>query len=240
MGLILSKSDTDNPMAHYHLTPVSSNKKTGAIPVSTSSTSTCPSACPFKAENGGGCYGLGGPLAIHWSMVSQGKRGGNLDAFLAQIKKLPKGQLWRHNQVGDLPGDDNHIEWSELSKLVAANKGKRGFTYTHKPLTASNLLAIRGANAQGFTVNVSTNGLAHAAQVKTDFPDLPVCVVVESDEKRPHFKVGEHTVVTCPAAIREGIDCASCGLCQRAERPYIIGFPAHGVSKKKVNAIVAA
>lgn len=236
----MSKSDTDNPMSFYHLTAVSTNRKVGPLPVTTTSNDTCPNACPFKAENGGGCYGLGGPLAIHWSQVSRGQRGGDLDALLSSIRKLPKGQLWRHNQVGDLPGEGDTIDLPAVAKLVAANKGRRGFTYTHKPLTASNLLAIRGANTNGFTVNVSTNGLTHAAMVKSDFPDLPVCAVIASDEKRPHFKVGEHTVVTCPATIRDDITCATCGLCQRAERPYIIGFPAHGVSKRKVDAIVTA
>jgi hypothetical protein len=45
----------------FHLTRVSSNAKTGKIPVSTSSKATCPATCPFM---GNGCYAASGPLAI--------------------------------------------------------------------------------------------------------------------------------------------------------------------------------
>ena len=80
----------------YHLTEVSSNKKTGPIPVSTTSSDTCPPACPF---NDGGCYAKSGPLALHWKKVSEDQRGDDFDTFIDKIKKLPKNQLFRHNQA---------------------------------------------------------------------------------------------------------------------------------------------
>ena len=72
-------------------------------------------------------------------------------------------QLWRHNQAGDLPGRGNKIDLRLLAELVAANRQRRGFTYTHKPLTAANVAAIMGATRDGFTVNVSANSPAHGA-----------------------------------------------------------------------------
>jgi len=45
-------------------------------------------------------------------------------------------------------------------------------------------------------------------------------------------------VVVCPATIRDDVSCASCQLCQR-QRDFIIGFPAHGTSKKKASAIAS-
>jgi hypothetical protein len=57
---------------NVHLTLVSSNAKTGPIPVSTSSAVTCSDACPFKKD---GCYADSGPLALHWSKVTSGQRG---------------------------------------------------------------------------------------------------------------------------------------------------------------------
>ena len=44
-------------------TAKSSNKKTGPMPVSTTSSETCPTTCPFK---GNGCYAESGPLAFLW------------------------------------------------------------------------------------------------------------------------------------------------------------------------------
>ena len=84
----------------YHLTPRSSNKKTGPIPVSTTSRDSCPDTCPLK--NGGGCYAGSGPLSLHWDKVGT-DRGVSLESFCDTIRALPKGQVWRHNQAGDLP-----------------------------------------------------------------------------------------------------------------------------------------
>ena len=62
-------------MANYSLTRKSRNKKTGRIPVSTTSAETCPEACPFK---GAGCYADGYPLKGRWDEVTRGERGGTL------------------------------------------------------------------------------------------------------------------------------------------------------------------
>lgn len=56
----------------------------------------------------------------------------------AQIAALTEGQLWRHNQAGDLVGGGNEIDTAPRGQLVAANAGKRGFTYTHKPVIGEN------------------------------------------------------------------------------------------------------
>ena len=41
----------------------------------------------------------------------------------------------------------------------------------------------------------------------------------------------------CPATYRDDISCATCGLCQRANRKVIVGFPAHGSRNKVASAI---
>ena len=151
-----------------HVTLVSSNAKTGPIPVSTSPSSTCPDACPFKLS---GCYAKSGPLALHWSKVSAGLRGLQWTEFLDVVRSFAEGQLWRHNQAGDLPGDGDKIDGVALAQLVKASAGKRGFTYTHKPATSANLRAIRSANRDGFVVNLSANSVAHADTLaKTGLP----------------------------------------------------------------------
>lgn len=225
-------------MTHFHLTLKSTNAKTGPIPVSTTSSTTCPSACPFNHMNEGGCYAASGPLALFWRKVSEGKAGDSFARFLSQIAALPVGQLWRHNQAGDLPGDGDTIDAEALSQLVAANRGKSGFTYTHKPATAENLAAIRAANAGGFTVNLSANSLAHADELAAH-DAAPVVVVLPSDV---HGNVQLSTpagrvVAVCPATYQETRNCANCGLCQKQRRKAIVGFPAHGASKRRADAI---
>jgi len=217
-----------------HLSLVSGNLKIGKLPVSTSSADTCPAACPFRA--GGGCYADYGPLQIHWKKISAGQRGSSWGEFCRMIADLPMGQAWRHNQAGDLPGRSNRIDRAKLRQLVKANAGKRGWTYTHKPLTETNVRAIREANAGGFTVNVSANDATHAASVKRDYPDLPVACVLPADTTAKVQTADGVRIVTCPATLRDDVTCEKCLLCQRSDRDYVIGFPAHGSGRKKAES----
>jgi hypothetical protein len=229
-------------MSRYNVSIVkqSKNAKTGPIPVSVTSEQTCPDACPFKAQEKGkasACYAKCGPLAIHWRKVSEGKHGMDWVEFCQVIAALPDGQLWRHNQAGDLPGIGDEIDEREMLQLVQANEGKRGFTYTHKPPTGLNRLLIEHANDEGFTVNLSGNDMAHA-DVLYDLGIGPVVTVLPSDQTENTVTPAGRTVVVCPAAIRDGISCATCKLCARANRKVIIGFPAHGAGKKYINAML--
>lgn len=218
-----------------HLTRASTNVKTGPIPVSTSSADTCPPSCPFRAK---GCYAASGPLAIHWAKITSGGRGLNWQAFCDTIASLPRGQLWRHNQAGDLPGEGEYIDHNALSKLTNANKGRRGFTYTHKYGSASNREAIRSSNRNGFTINLSANNLAHADELAS-LKCGPIVVVLPSDQTKNTYTPAGRKVVVCPATQSDSVTCASCGLCQK-QRGAIVGFPAHGTSHKTVNSIVAS
>lgn len=227
---------------NIHLTLVSGNAKTGPIPVSTSAMQTCPDACPFKD---GACYAGGGPLLLHWRKVSSGERGDNYSDFLGAVKKFRPGQLWRHNQAGDLAGNNNTIDTDALKQLVEANKGKKGFTYTHKPVldkqgddAASNRDAVKYANENGFTVNLSANNLSHADEL-LKLGVGPVCAVVPMDVTKNTVTPAGNRVVVCPAAVRDGVSCATCKLCSFAKREYVIAFPAHGVKKKALSKMVS-
>jgi hypothetical protein len=228
---------------YIHLSLKSRNSKTGPIPVSTTSADTCPAACPFNHQNEGGCYAEANfHLRQHWNKVSSGKRGdSNWSSFTSQIAKLRDGQLWRHNQAGDLPGEGNEIDTAQLSQLVEANKGKRGFTYTHKPLTAENAAAIKDANANGFTINLSGNNLAHADELASQKIAPVVVVLPASVEGNVTVATpAGHRVVVCPATYREDVNCASCGLCQVRDRKVIVGFPAHGAGAAAADAVARA
>lgn len=214
----------------YHLTQKSSNAKTGPIPVSTTSSDSCPVSCPM---HDGGCYAKSGPLALHWAKIDKGERGMDEKTFLAAIRSLPDGQLWRHNQAGDLPGIGDTIDKASMIALIQANQGKRGFTYTHKPVdNILNYDLVRYANAKGFTVNVSTNSLAEADRMSEC--GLPVVTIMPDDTTEKVTLSSGVTVVVCPAQTGKAESCATCQLCARSNRKVIIGFRAHGTAKRKV------
>ena len=218
---------------YYHITPKSSNSKTGPIPVTTTSADSCPPSCPFS---GGGCYAKSGKLAIHWKHVSAGARGGSLEDLTSFISRLPEGTLFRHNQAGDLPGEGEKIDGVALRKIVKANTGRRGFTYTHKYSKRGNLRHIKAANDAGFVVNLSANSPAHADELAETGAGPVVCVLDQSTTKNTTTPAGRKIVV-CPATVRDDVTCSTCGLCARSTRSIIIGFPAHGTSKRKASAI---
>jgi|TARA_R110000822_G_scaffold100181_5_gene225729 hypothetical protein len=230
---------------NYLITTKSKNKKVGPIMVTTSERATCPNACPFK---GNGCYADGGPLRFLWDKLSiadgatsfkNGKgtvQVHNHAQLLEAIEAQPEGALWRHNQAGDLPGEGDKIDDKALTDIVRANKGRNGFTYTHKPLTRDNREGIAFANKQGFTVNLSANSLSHADELAA--LDIgPVVTVLPIEQLENTTTPAGRKVVVCPAVTGKTASCATCALCQKRDRNTIVGFPAHGVGKNKAQAV---
>ena len=159
--------------------------------------------------------------------------------------------MFRHNQAGDLPGTGNAIDAGKLSELAHAAAHVRGFTYTHKPMTAANAAAVREANNAGFTVNLSANNLAHADTL-AETNAGPVVVVLPGaaeDMARAARAAGAavptlatpkgRKVVVCPATYRDDVTCKSCGLCAVATRTAIVGFPVHGAAYRKAERATA-
>lgn len=201
------------------------NRKTGPIPTTRSPASTCPDSCGLK---GNGCYAENAPLV--WAWTDDAVKGCDFDALLMKIRKIPAGSLWRHNEAGDL-------DFETLERLVAANSGRRGFTYTHHVPTQNprRLAELRAANANGFTINLSAdNGQIADRYVALG---LPTVVVLPMSAENVSYTPAGNKVVACPAEKSEKVTCATCGLCQIADRPYIIGFRAHGSRKKTAERV---
>jgi len=176
-------------------------------------------------------------LNDHWKRVDSGERGIDWRRFTRAIGKLAVGQLWRHNQAGDLPGRGSKINRGMLEALVKANQGKRGFTYTHKPMaTKSNRLAVQYANQNGFTVNLSANSPMHA-DVLADLGIAPVAAIVPTGTAPVSYTPAGRKIVVCPAQQRDDVTCQTCGLCSHAKRSVIVGFLPHGNMAKLVNSI---
>lgn len=218
-----------------YLSLKSSNSKTGPIPVSTTSDETCPPACPLRDI---GCYAKAGPLWFRWLEVTRGERGGTWQEFVDKVAALPAGQLWRHNQAGDLPGEGDTINDAALGELVKANRDKRGFTYTHKPMNEHNAFVVSLANYNGFTINLSANNLEHADTLAA-LAVAPVVTVLPADVQgnQKVFTPAGRQVAVCPATYDERVTCSSCQLCQRQNRKVIVGFPAHGAQRKSADKV---
>lgn len=212
----------------------SGNDKTGPIPTTTTERASCPPSCPLKGPKGP-CYAESGYYTrTNWDHVDSGKRDHGWRAVMDQITNLPDGQLWRHNVAGDLPHTDGFIDYNLLKSLVAANTGKRGFTYTHHDLSiGSNFTLISSAIRAGFTINVSHNSPQEALAADHG---LPKVTLVPLDFWATNGK-REGSIVRCPAEYMDDVSCATCGLCQRADRKDIIGFTAHGSQAKAANII---
>jgi len=182
-----------------------------------------------------GCYASAGfHTNLHWNKVTSGERGTPLAGLCETIRKLPEGQVWRHNVAGDLMGDRETIDAPALWSLAHANTGRRGFTYTHYKPEGANLEAIEGANRAGFTVNISANSPSEAVAIQSR-TTAPVVTIVPSDYWTTSNKVGD--IVRCPAEYKDDVTCASCQLCQRAERAVIVGFTVHGTQAEQADVI---
>ena len=130
---------------------------------------------------------------------------------------------------------------------VRLARGKRGFTFTHKPVVRSGLVdektiqrnrdLIKHANDNGFVINLSADNLDQADRYKR-LGVGPVTVVLPMNASSKAFKTKEgHTVIVCPAE-RTGIQCVDCKLCAIPTRKCIVGFRAHGAKKRMVSELV--
>jgi len=183
--------------------------------------------------------------------MDRGETGGNFDEFIKEVEQLPRRQIWRYGQAGDLPGEGDLIDRESMLRLAKANRGRPVIAFTHKPPTEENLETLRMAQELGFSVNLSANDVRHADQLVVH--GLNVVVVLPSEyEKLPSESKTEYRtrlnalpkrtpagqrIAVCPATYTE-TTCLQCGVCANpASRQAIIGFPAHGTKKKQVSAM---
>lgn len=212
--------------------PASSNAQLGPIPASTTEQASCPSTCPMAEA----CYAKFHFQGAAWRKVSE--TGIVWGEFLSKVRRIARGQIWRHNVSGDLPHVDGTIDRASVADLVAANKGRKGYTYTHHVLNTENLQIIKEANSNGFTISASCESVEVADQVMTEH-GIPAVAVVSSTESRRFFTTTNgRKCVVCPAKIHDDVTCATCGICANADRSVIVCFPSHGTAKKKADRIV--
>lgn len=215
----------------YNFIKVSRNIKTGPIAVTRSPQVNCPDTCSLKNN---GCYAENFRLGAAWKKDLT--KGFMFEDLVSAIRKLPKGSLWRHNEAGDFSQDGNgNINANELELLINANKDKNGFTYTHHVPNKHNAKLVKYANDRGFTINLSAESLTQA----DDYYNLkvgPVVTLLPIESEKVTLTPNGVRVVKCPATYQE-LTCSECKMCQRSNRNYIIGFPAHGTKKSSAEKI---
>ena len=180
-------------------------------------------------------------MRMAWDKVDN-RTGKNLlswEDFCKQIKALPEGSLWRHNQAGDLPSTKRYgsesINHTQVRQLTRANRRKRGFTYSHKdPFFRNNAKIIAEANRGGFIINLSANSLTQAdryAALKIG----PVVATVPSDHPKVSYTPEGRKCVVCPKQTMATLTCLDCKWCARENREVIIVFRAHGTKVRKLD-----
>lgn len=222
---------------HTALTLHSRNDKTGSIAVSTTARPSCSPTCPLAGD--GGCYADANyRTRDHWDRVTAGTRGLPNAEFTEAVSNIRPGRRFRHNVAGDLWHDAGRINGALLRRLADAASHLTAWTYTHHARTVANLATIRSALRRGFTVNLSTESKLEAAYyARRGYP--VVCVVPE--DAPPHFVDGGVKFRQCPATFDGSpTQCATCGggvpLCARADRDFVITFPAHGARSARAAA----
>ena len=210
----------------YNFVRQSANRKTGPIPVTYSSRATCPPSCTHYRST---CYAETGPTRLAWNRADNGLR---LAELCAHIQTIPRGRLWRYGVAGDLPGEGEQLDREGLAMLARANRGRRGFAYTHK-LDPAHWDAYKDATGKGFTINLSADSASQADDLAQT--GLPVVLTIPSTSPEKLYTPSGRIVVTCPAQTRDDVTCMDCGLCARADRQVIVGFRSHGTRSKKLD-----
>ena len=216
----------------FHLSRVSSNKKTGPIAVTTTSKNSCSASCGMREV----CYAKNSYLAIHWSKVSNGFRSKQWREHLDDLASLPFGSPLRLNQAGDLVANSGRLSRAFIDGLLSVVKSRRlqAWTYTHHDHTlGENGKLLRRANREGLRVNVSTETEESADRAIAS--GLPAVLAVSSEETRTAWRTPARNLVkVCPAQLRD-TDCNRCMLCHKRGSKVIIAFLAHGSRKNRAN-----
>jgi hypothetical protein len=216
---------------HMHIVAVSSNSKTGPIPVTyRDMDATCPRDCPFFAN---GCYGDGRIKALARKFSSTV----TLDhANSVLSRRLKSARYLRDRVVGDLVDASGKFDMGYVLAIakLSAKHGLKVFGYTHawRKLTKAQ---VKRKSASGYVMNASCETVADVRQAIS----LGMPVVITNDNVPERDNVAGYRVITCPAQVRDNVTCASCGLCAKPDRKVIIRFLTHGPSKKRARKAIA-
>ena len=217
---------------HMHIVAVSSNSKTGPIPVTyRDMDATCPRDCPFFAN---GCYGDGRIKALARKFSSTV----TLDhANSVLSRRLKSARYLRDRVVGDLVDASGKFDMGYVLAIakLSAKHGLKVFGYTHawRKLTKAQVKRI---SASGYVMNASCETVADVRQAIS----LGMPAVITNGKILEGAMIDGRRVITCPAQSRDNVTCATCGLCAKTDRKVIVRFMPHGPSRKRAERAIAS
>ena len=245
-------------IARYLLIRRSEASKIGPIPATYATWDSCPIYCKMKVH--GGCYAICS-RRITGSVRRARRQGRSIWQLLPEIDEIPDGTPFRWGVAGDLPGNGRWIESHALLALARSVSRLKAWAYTHYLTPPSgmslrsyvggnpawswgrhNLRAIREAQAAGLTVNLSADSPREADPL-AELGVAPVATVLpRSATRKGSWRTpAGRRIRVCPASRDEWVTCSSCGFCARGEpERAIVGFPAHGLLWRHVDARVRA
>ena len=227
----------------HHLTKKTSNKKVGSnVAASTTSSDSCPPACPMATV----CYGKKGPASWHWRKLDKKERGTNYTQFLKDVEGLANGSLFRINVTGDLPSFGGIIDSFKLSQLdkICKSKNLIAWTYTHHHVTQDkrlvNLQIIKEASRSGFCINLSTEDIDEALDLYNQGHSVSIAntelfnyltinkgVVKQYGDKLKRFVPCPEQRTDLPEGVK--VTCSNCRLCtnHNPNKRDIVVFKVH-------------
>lgn len=217
------------------IVPKSNNSKTGGIPVTYRPVSTCPTDCPFLPTGEiGGCYGTGRIFGM--ARKYAGETDVESATWKIRLGKDRSARYLRDRVVGDVVTDEGALDRDYVAGISAVATDNKlvpfGYTHAWRLFTPDDVAFLRGT---GYVMNASVETHADAQRAI----DLGLPTVIVDDDTDEGATVAGRRLVTCPAEVRDDVNCASCGLCAKPNRSVLIRFTIHGTARAKARKAVA-
>jgi hypothetical protein len=222
----------DNSLqTYYQFVANSHNKKTGAMPVTSTSSNSCPVTCGLYND----CYGKSSYTRLQWDKLD--KKGIDFNQLMNLINSLRKNSPIRFNVVGDLTNNNGIIDSNKLIKLAntVKNRALNMILYTHLELSYLNVAAFKLAFLKGLHINISCETIDKAKQALNY--GLNSVIVLPMGSINKVLKIDDFIIVRCPNEYNAKIQCVNCMLCSkdRVQKRVVIAFTAHSTTKKRLS-----
>jgi len=222
----------DNSLkTYYQFVANSHNKKTGAMPVTSTSSNSCPLTCGLYND----CYGKSSYTRIQWDKLD--KKGIDFNQLINLINSLRKNSPIRFNVVGDLVNNDGIVDSTKLIKLAntVKNRALDMIIYTHLELCYLNVKAFQLAFSKGLNINISCETIEKAKKALNY--GLNSVIVLPMGSINKVLKIDDLIIVRCPNEYNSKIQCVNCMLCSkdRIKKRVVVAFTAHSTTKKRLS-----
>jgi hypothetical protein len=208
-----------------------SNAKTGPMAATYRTADTCPTSCPLRDA---GCYARGRIFGIPARLGAED--GGEYSEVRALARNLRLGAMVRANVSGDMLNEAGRPDFpyaAALSHVATERPDVAVYGYTHA------WRSLDPEIAPGVALNASCESPEEIiAAAAAGWPT----VTTATDASDPIIgqTIAGRRVIVCPAQTRDGVTCATCGLCARPARRSTVAFLVHGSGKAQAARAIRA